>query len=185
MTTLTSSVKVSANKKRWQTIGRIGGFSVVIAITLAIIIWGDEVKNLPIYGYPAIFIISVLGNATVVFPAPSYLVVFAAGSTLDPIGIGIVAGLGGALGELTGYLAGASGKGSVDERPIYKRIHKGMLKSGTIVIFLLAAIPNLFFDFGGMLAGATRMPVWRFVLVAWAGKSIRMTIIALTGSMFL
>ena len=185
MATIAADPKVEAAKRRWRTIGRAGGFALVIGITLAIILWGDQVKNLPIYGYPAIFLISLLGNATVVFPAPSYLVVFAAGSSLDPISIGIVAGLGAALGELTGYLAGISGKDSVDDKPIYQRIHKGMMKSGTLVIFLLAAIPNFFFDFGGMLAGATRMPVWRFILAGWAGKSIRMTVVALTGSMFL
>ena len=182
MATLASDLKVEANKRRWRTIGRIGGFTLVVAITVAIFVWGEEVPNLPIYGYPAVFLISLVGNATLVLPAPFYLVVGAAGSTLDPLTVGIVAGLGAALGELTGYLAGASGKGSVEEKRHYKWIERHMKKSGPIVIFLLGAIPNFFFDIGGLLAGVTRMPVWQFLLVAWAGKSVRMTIIALVGS---
>jgi membrane protein YqaA with SNARE-associated domain len=182
MATLTSEHQIAASKRRWRLFARIGGISLVVAITVAIFVWGNEVPNLPIYGYPAVFIISLLGNATLVLPAPFYLVVGAAGSSLDPLTVGIVAGLGAALGELTGYLAGASGKGSVDKKRHYKWVERHMKKSGTLVIFLLGAIPNLFFDIGGLLAGVTRMPVWQFILVAWAGKSIRMTIIALIGN---
>ena len=182
MATLASDLKVEASKRRWRTIGRVGGFTLVVAITVAIIVWGEEIPNLPIYGYPAVFLISLVGNATLILPAPFYIVVGAAGTTLDPLTVGIVAGLGAALGELTGYLAGASGKGSVEEKRHYKWLERHMKKSGPIVIFLLGAIPNFFFDIGGLLAGVTRMPVWQFILVAWAGKSVRMTIIALVGS---
>ena len=182
MATLTGGQKIAVGKRRWRLIARIGGFLLVAAITLAIFVWGEEVPNLPIYGYPAVFLISLLGNATLVLPAPFYLVVGAAGSTLDPLTVGIVAGLGAALGELTGYLAGASGKGSVEEKRHYKWIERHMKKSGPVVIFFLGAIPNFFFDIGGLLAGVTRMPIWQFILVAWAGKSIRMTIIALVGN---
>jgi membrane protein YqaA with SNARE-associated domain len=182
MATLASDLKVEARKRRWRLFARIGGFALVVAITVAILLWGKEVPNLPIYGYPAVFLISLLGNATLVFPAPSYLVVGAAGSNLDPLTVGIVAGLGAALGELTGYLAGASGKSSVEEKKHYLWVERHMKKSGHIVIFLLGAIPNFFFDIGGLLAGVTRMPIWQFILLAWAGKSIRMTVIALVGN---
>ena len=53
------------------------------------------------------------------------------------------------------------------------------------IIFLLGIIPNFFFDIGGMVAGATRMPLWRFILAAWLGKSIRLTIVAMSGSAWL
>ena len=53
------------------------------------------------------------------------------------------------------------------------------------IIFLLGVVPNFFFDIGGMVAGATRMSVWRFILAAWLGKSIRLTIVAMTGSAWL
>jgi membrane protein YqaA with SNARE-associated domain len=182
MATLTGERNLAASKRRWRLFARMGGFAFVIAITVAIFVWGDEGPNLPIYGYPAVFLISLLGNATLVLPAPFYLVVGAAGSSLDPLTVGIVAGLGATLGELTGYLAGASGKGSVEGKKHYKWVERHMKKSGPLVIFLLGAIPNFFFDIGGLLAGVTRMPIWQFILVAWAGKSIRMTIIALVGN---
>ena len=185
MTTATISQKAERNKRNLQKIGRIAAFVSVIALSVAIIIWGDQVEDLPIYGYPAIFLVSLLGNLSVIFPAPSYIVVFAASSTLDPIAVGVIAGLGATLGELTGYVAGVSGKGVIENRPTYQRIRIAVEKWGVWIIFLLGVIPNFFFDIGGMVAGATRMPLWRFILAAWLGKSIRLTIVAMTGSAWL
>ncbi|MGD8586351.1 MAG: VTT domain-containing protein [Chloroflexota bacterium] len=185
MATVTISQKAKKNKDNWQKIGRIAAFVSVAALSIAIVIWGDQLENLPVYGYPAIFLVSLLGNLSVIFPAPSYLVVFAASSTLDPLAVGVIAGLGATLGELTGYVAGASGKGVVEDRPIYQRVKAAIEKWGMWIIFLLGVIPNFFFDIGGMVAGATRMPLWRFILAAWLGKSIRLTIVAMTGSAWL
>lgn len=185
MTTVTISQKAERDKRNLVKVGRIAAFVAVVALSVAIILWGDQLENLPIYGYPAIFLVSLLGNLSVIFPAPSYLVVFAASGTLDPLAVGVIAGLGATLGELTGYVAGASGKGVIENRPIYQRIRAAIEKWGMWIIFLLGAIPNFFFDIGGMVAGATRMPVWRFILAAWLGKSIRLTVVAMTGSAWL
>ena len=50
-----------------------------------------------------------------------------------------------------------------------------------LIVFLLALVPNPVFDVGGVLAGALRMPVFRFLLACWAGKSVRLIAIALLG----
>lgn len=185
MITLTTESKTTGNDTKWLKIQRALGLALVAAISAAIIIWGDEVENLPIYGYPAVFLLSLIGNASLILPAPSYVIVFAAGSALDPLLVGIVAGLGASLGELTGYLAGVSGKSVVENRPLFSRVRNAMEKSGVLVIFLLGVIPNPFFDIGGILAGVTRLAVWKFLLAAWAGKSIRLWIVAFSGSRLL
>ena len=185
MTSATISQKAETNKRNLQRIGRVAAFVSVIALSVALVVWGDELERLPVYGYPAIFLVSLLGNLSVIFPAPSYLVVFAASGTLNPVAVGVIAGLGATLGELTGYVAGVSGKGVIENRPIYQRIRGAVEKWGVWIIFLLGVIPNFFFDIGGMVAGATRMSLWRFILAAWLGKSIRLTIVAMTGSAIL
>jgi membrane protein YqaA with SNARE-associated domain len=116
-----------------------------------------------------------------VLPAPSFAFVFAAGSTLDPVGVAIVAGFGAAIGELTGYFAGYSGQGVLEAKPLYHRIESWMNKSGVLVIFLLGAIPNPVFDAGGFIAGILRMPVWQFIIAAWFGKSLRFSVLAYLG----
>jgi membrane protein YqaA with SNARE-associated domain len=115
-------------------------------------------------------------------PAPGVALVFAAGGVLDPLAVGLVAGLGAAFGELTGYVVGLSGQAVFDNRPFYWRIESWMRKSGTLAIFVLAAVPNPFFDVGGLIAGILRMPAWRFVLSAWLGKSLRFFMVAYVGA---
>ena len=92
--------------------------------------------------------------------------------------IGIVAGLGAALGELTGYMAGAGGKALIPQGRLYEQLHRFMRRHGMLAIFLLAAIPNPIFDVGGLIAGALQMKGWKFLLAAALGKSIRLGVTA-------
>ena len=76
--------------------------------------FGDQLVDLRGYGYLGVFLISLLGNATVILPVPSLAVVFAGGGVLNPLLVGLVAGVGEPLGELTGYLAGYGGSAVID-----------------------------------------------------------------------
>jgi membrane protein DedA with SNARE-associated domain len=111
-------------------------------------------------------------------------VVFGVSGALNPVVVGIVAGLGSAMGELTGYLAGVGGRAVVENKELYNRIEKWMRKYGMLVIFVLGLVPNPAFDVGGMIAGTLKMPVWKFLLAAWAGKALRLVIFALSGEYF-
>jgi membrane protein YqaA with SNARE-associated domain len=167
--------------KTRRLIGSIAAVLAAIGITVGIILLRGHIKEFAVYGYPGIFLISFIGNATLILPAPSFAVVFAVGGALNPLLVGIVAGLGATLGELTGYLAGVGGRYAIENRVLFNRVERWMLKGGPLVIFMLAIIPNPAFDVGGIVAGALRMPVWQFILAAWAGKSIRFTLLALSG----
>jgi membrane protein YqaA with SNARE-associated domain len=137
-----------------------------------------ELRNLGQIGYLGLLIISIIGNATLIIPAPVFVVACAAGLIYGPIGVGLVAGLGSALGELTGYMAGAGGKAFIPEGKRYQQLRRFMQRRGMLTIFLLGAIPNPIFDVGGLIAGALRMKAWKFVVAAWAGKAIRLSITA-------
>lgn len=184
MATLTTNDQAPVKANPAQKIMRIAAFIVALAITVAVAVARDQLAQMPLLTYPAVFIVSILGNASVLLPAPVFVVVFVAGQTMDPLAVGIIAGLGAAIGEMTGYLAGFSGQGLVENRPAYRRIQRWMNRSGVLVIFALAAIPNLFFDIGGIIAGAVRMPVWQFLLAAWAGKSLRLATVAYVATAF-
>jgi len=171
--------------KRRYFIGRVAAVILAISITLGIILLRDQIKRFAIYGYPGVFLISLIGNATIILPAPSFAVVFAVGGVLDPLAVGIVAGLGSAMGEMTGYLAGIGSRSVIERRALYHRLERWMRKGGMLVVFLLAAIPNPAFDVGGMVAGALRMPIWQFFLAGWAGKSVRFVLLALSGQFLL
>jgi membrane protein YqaA with SNARE-associated domain len=174
-------IKLSPKTRR--LIGHVTAVLLAVGITVGIVLSREQIQRFSVYGYPAVFLISLIGNATIILPTPSMAVVFGVGGALNPVAVGIVAGLGSALGELTGYLAGVGGRAIIKNRDLYNRLEKWMRKRGVLVIFVLAVIPNPAFDVGGMVAGALGMPVWHFLLAAWAGKSVRLIILALGGQL--
>ena len=93
-----------------------------------------------------------------------------------------MAGVGQALGELTGYMAGYSGHVWVDEHPRYRRLVLWTQRYGVFAIFLMALFPNPVFDVAGMAAGVLRLPVWKFLVSCAAGKVIKNVLFALVGS---
>lgn len=155
---------------------------VAAAISVAIYAFRGEVSKLAVYGYPGIFVISILANATVLLPAPGVAFVFAMGSLFNPALVALAAGAGASIGEMSGYLAGYSGHTVVEHLPINARIHDWMKRYGVWTVFGLAAIPNPFFDLAGMAAGALKMPLWRFALPCLAGKIVKMLAFAYTGA---
>src|SRR3989344_2285764 len=74
----------------------------------ALIEWSQQaVANMGLLG---VFLVSFIGSATVILPAPIFLAIFAAGSVLNPWLVGLVGGLGAAFGALTAYYVGMGGK---------------------------------------------------------------------------
>lgn len=165
--------------------GRLFRFLVVaavLALSAAIFLFRDRFAELAAVGYPGIFLVSLLGNATIILPAPSLALVFAMGSALSPLAVGLAAGIGEALGELTGYAAGFGGRAVIDEGRTYRRLVAWMQRAGGPTVFVLSLIPNPFFDLAGLAAGTLRYPVWRFLLFCWLGKTIKTILVAWAGS---
>lgn len=168
--------------KHWLTAARILAFVAVIGISLLVFSIRDRAEEFAIYGYPGIFVISFLANATVLLPAPGIAVVFAMGAIFNPLAVGLAAGAGGALGEMSGYLAGFSGQAVIERADIYGRLVLWMKRNGNLTILFLAALPNPFFDLTGIAAGALKMPVFRFLFWCFVGVTIKMTVFAFLGS---
>ncbi|HLF28893.1 MAG TPA: VTT domain-containing protein [Anaerolineae bacterium] len=124
-------------------------------------------------GLLVLFVISAISNATLILPVPGLALTALAATVAPPLLVGIVAGSGQTLGEMTGYLAGYSGQTLIDERPRYARLVGWMRRFGPAAIFVLALIPNPVFDVAGIIAGALRMPVWLYLLAAGSGKVLK------------
>jgi membrane protein YqaA with SNARE-associated domain len=175
----TSSSKTRMNRER---IRRVVALVLVIAITVTIVRLSNQIQRFRAYGYPGVFVVSLLGNATVILPAPSLAVVFAMGGVLHPLLVGLCAGPGEALGELTGYLAGYGGRAVIENRGMYDRLEHWMRRHGGWTVFVLSVIPNPVFDLAGISAGALRYPLWRFLLFCWIGKTIKTVAFAYAGA---
>lgn len=153
----------------------------VIGITVYIYSIRDRVEEFEQFGYAGIFLIALMANATVLLPAPGVAIIYAMGAVFNPLWVGLAAGTGGALGELSGYLAGFSGQAVVEKTNIYNRFHPWVEKYGGWAILVLSAIPNPFFDIAGIAAGIAKMPLKTFLIFTWVGQLIKMTLFAVAG----
>ena len=147
----------------------------------------DMVQRFKTLGYVGIFVVSLLSCATVVVPVPGIFVFVPILAQFNPILVGVVGAAGGTIGEITGYMAGYGGRGLAGRGKMYTRVEAWMKRRGGWVVFLL----SLFFlvDVAGVVAGALKYPVWKFMLLVWVGKTIKyvgvMLIIATWGWQFI
>jgi membrane protein YqaA with SNARE-associated domain len=168
--------------RRRLTILRLLALLAVIGITVFIFSIRDRAEQIAGYGYPGIFLLSILANATLILPAPGWAVTFAMGAVFHPLGVGFAAASGATLGELTGYMAGFSGQAVMENTRVYDRLLDWTRRFGGLTIIALAAIPNPLFDLAGIAAGALRMPLGMFLLYTWIGKMIKMVLLAYGGA---
>jgi len=164
----------------------------VIAITIGIyLIYGrhpERLVELKNYVYWGAFLISVIGNATIILPGAVLLILSQIGIVLypltgpvGPIIVGLVGGAGAAIGEITGYLAGYSGRGIAEKSRIYNRLVSWVKRWGAPAIFIFSVVP-LVFDLVGIAAGILRVPFWKFMLACWLGRTLLYVIIVLTAA---
>lgn len=161
---------------------RLLTLALAILISVLIFLNRDKFVSLESYGYLGIFLISLLGNATIVFPVPVILTAFLGGGIFNPLIVGVVTALGATIGELVGYMAGLSGGGLVEKGSRIQKVKNWMNKYGLWALFVLAIIPNPLFDLAGIVAGATRIPVHKYLIVVWLGKLIKFLAFSFLGA---
>lgn len=140
------------------------------------------VQALGQWGYVGVALISFTSSATVILPAPGLAVVFSMGGVLNPIWLGILAGIGSGLGELSGYIAGASGRALINSDRVNPLLHRFASRYTLLALFVLAMLPLPVFDFVGILAGAMRLRLPVFLGAVLSGKIIKHIAIALAGA---
>jgi membrane protein DedA with SNARE-associated domain len=150
----------------------------------AFIIWAKQL--IVQFSYIAIFFVSLISTSTIFIPFPIYIIIFfAAGLGLNPLIVGITAGLGSAFGELTGYLIGVGGAKIIEEKrkkklrltEVFTRLFK---RFGFLIVVIAAFIPFPF-DAIGILAGVSKYDIKKFLLATSIGKIIKCLLIAYAG----
>ncbi|MSQ08451.1 MAG: hypothetical protein EXR57_03325 [Dehalococcoidia bacterium] len=155
--------------------------AVAIIISAGVFMWATGSFETSAIGYPTVWLFSFIGAASIFipFPAPAGVCL---GATpvfgLNPWLIGVISGSAEALGELTGYMAGLTGRSIVQKHRFYPRVHSWMQKRGGVVLFFMAVIPNPLFDIVGIAAGSIGYPLRKFIPIVFVSKSIKSTGIA-------
>jgi membrane protein YqaA with SNARE-associated domain len=170
------------NKSRREVFKRLLLLLPVILITVIVFLLRDKIQNFGAYGYPGIFLLSIIANSTVFIPVPGVVLTSTMATVFNPIGVALAAGLGAALGEITGYMAGYSGQIVIEGRPRYDKLVEWMKKYGGWTILFLAFVPNPAFDMAGIVSGALKMPLKKFLFFCAIGKILKMLLFAYAGS---
>jgi membrane protein DedA with SNARE-associated domain len=152
------------------------------------------------FGYLGVFLANFLGTATGFVPVPGLTaagqaLIVAESRHLFAPAVVVVGSSAMTLAESTAYLTGAVGRGIAEERemPVKGRLgalmHASaarvdwlMARYGFLTLLVLSAIPNPFFEFAGITAGAVRMNFWRFLLAVGIGKTIRVILLVIIGN---
>jgi len=150
------------------------------------------------FGYAGIFFANFLGTATGFIPVPGLtaagqgLIIWGSQELWVPAVV-VVGASAMTMAESTAYLTGSIGRGIAEERePIKGRIGEWMSRFarwvdwlmarwGFLTLLVLSAIPNPFFEFAGVTAGAVRMNFPRFIVAVGIGKTIRVILLVVIG----
>lgn len=163
----------------------MAGISLLITAALCIFValYWEDFTNFAKYGYVGVLVISFLAGITLFVPVPSVLVVFTLGAVLNPVLIGLIAGLGEAMGSMMVYVTGLTGARPMHalDSNVMKKFQIWMKTRGAISVFAMSAIFNpLFYPFTA-LAGMMHFGWWRFFLLCLAGKAVKNTLVAGAG----
>jgi membrane protein YqaA with SNARE-associated domain len=166
-------------QKRWLTLALyvavLAGLSVGFMYLLGSLMahFNISVEKFATTAYLIVFLVTLASNAGIFVPVYIHVsIMITAAQYWDPVLVALAASVAGALGETSGYYAGYLGKriAQLENMPGYQRLVGWMNRHGPWGILLISAQPILPFDVAGLLAGASKMPLWKFLLPCWAGR---------------
>ena len=153
----------------------------IISICLLCVVLGtiillrDSLPNIETVGYVGVFVLSLVGSASVLLPIPGTAAICIGPGVLilDPILVAIIGSVAEVIGESSSYIIGYSGRGFVNKSKFYDGIQEKMKSKGGLFIFLMCCIPNPLFDLVGIAAGSLKFPFRQFLLFVWLGKLVK------------
>ncbi len=154
---------------------------VVGFVVFATVLWLTDSLSIENAGYGGVWIVSLIAAGSIVLPIPGPAVVCFATTPelgMTPMMIGLVSASAEALGEMTGYLAGLSGRSLLERNRFYPKVRRLVMRRGGVILFFGAVVPNPLFDVIGIAAGSIGYPVKRFIAVVFVAKLIKSTSIA-------
>ena len=161
-------------------------FLLSILLSAVFYIYKDYLKDASSLGYLGLFVVNFISSATFFVSSPAFLTVITGGQLYSPISVAIVASLGACLGDMLGFAFGHSGrrlaKKKLDKHKTVRFLEKHFHRHGVLIIFMLAIIPNPFFDAIGILAGVLNYPPLKFFAIMLIGRFFRYWALAQVGA---
>ncbi len=155
-------------------------------LSIAFYVFKDYFREASSFGLFGIFIVNFVSSATFFVSAPAFLTIITGGNLYSPILVAGIAAVGACLGDMLGFAFGYSGrrltKKKLDRHKTIRFLEKHFHRHGTLIILLLAIIPNPLFDAIGILAGVVNYSPFKFFTLMLFGRFLRYWALAQFGS---
>ncbi|MCL5108810.1 MAG: VTT domain-containing protein [Chloroflexi bacterium] len=172
---------IRTKPKLWLTTAAV---VVLLACGLVLLGSGAKPESLLAFGYPGVFLLMFLSGGATIFPVPGPPAIVAAGAILNPLGVGLAAGLGNATGELVSYSLGTAAAATLEnyrDARLVATLRCLFARYGFWLVLAIAAVPNPIFHLISLLAGSNGYPVRRFWLATALGNVVKYTAFAYLG----
>ena len=176
--------------KREYIIGGLGLTITIVSCVLLIRYW-EYMPDFGNYGYLGAFVLTLITGIGLPLPFLYVILVFALGPVLNPALLGIVSGLGLAIGQLLLYVIGYLGRPLLASKDpggsngirnrIYFRIPVWVRRKPSLFNFLTNAILNPFGVPITLALSASGFRTWKFFLTSFAGNTVKCSVIACFG----
>lgn len=135
------------------------------------------------WGYLGIFLVSLIGSASIILPLPTFVILFTFGAIFNPLLVALVGALGMSLGNLTSYLLGLGGKEILEDKHSKRldSIKKTFNKYGAPLWILLVNATPLPDDIVGIFCGVIRYDFRKYFIVMFIGQLILSLVLAYSG----
>ena len=161
---------------------QIAALVVATGLSIAAIPLAPQIRQFPGPAYLVLFVLSVQSGALFMVPGFGWASIAAFTVAFDNIwGPALLGTTGQVIGEMVSYLLGVTGSPWIRRQRGYRRVEAWMRRWGVLTVFVIAAVPNPFFDIAGALAGATGLGWRRFMIASWAGRVLKNLGFALLG----
>ncbi|MCI0438020.1 MAG: VTT domain-containing protein [Chloroflexi bacterium] len=151
-----------------------------VAVGFLMVYFYEPLARLGNWGYLGVFLAQFADGAIVFIPTPGQVYSFGVASTLQPVMLGVIGGIGGAFGELVAYYLGTRAHNSLNGGRLYEKLLVLTKRGGGLALFLGAVLPGPF-EMMSIWAGTVRYPLWRFLLYVTPGKIIKVMVVTIAG----
>lgn len=179
----TPETNVEAKNPKKYLFLAVAALVAIVLVTVLVQRPSNPEEYLKSAGYGGVLLMGIIGSSSPIWPLPgSWAAFIAAGLGMNPFLLGLAAGLGEPIGELSGYTVGYGGQAAMRKWKRYPQVERWVTRYGGPTIFLASAIPNFATKLATTAAGTLHYPLVKFFLYCWAGKTVKSLAFAFAGA---
>ena len=183
------------NKRKYINISLLVVITcLTVGLSVFLVYNHEYVVKLEHHGYLGLFLISLLAGSPVPIPTPSMILTFTLGSMLNPLYIGLVAGIGNTIGNIFLYYTGRGGLkvfnnsnqqdsriGRVMRSERVSKLVKSNSWGEMAIVFLMFINPIPVTTPIVLAMGAAHFNLTKFLVICWTSKTVQGLILAYLG----